>query len=101
MKYPTETARETFTINRRGAPEIVVYDNTPDGLSAAQACEVARRACDALEFVFWSDDRLCNWCFDFPAAGHWCSGLFHNNGCPDELDDFGPFRVSVGPLRRA
>ena len=63
--------------------DVTVYDNSEHGLDADEVQAVAEQAANSN--VSWSDDRLCHWMFDFKVCGHWCDGLFHNNGLPDEV----------------
>lgn len=64
--------------------DVTVYDNTEDGINEAIANEIAYVA--SRKPIYWSDDRLCHWIFDFKCCGHWCEGLFHNNGLPNEVE---------------
>jgi hypothetical protein len=31
------------------------------------------------QIIYWSDDRLCHWFFDFQFNGQWISSCFINN----------------------
>lgn len=73
--------------------DVIVHDRTADGIDHKTATIIATRA--AYEPIYWSDDRLCHWMFDFKCEGHWCAGLFHNNGLPDDVDEFNPLHISV------
>lgn len=64
--------------------DVTVYDNTEDGIDEDTVRKIAEHASEST--IWWSDDRLCNWMFDFKVRGHWCEGLFHNNGLPDEVE---------------
>ena len=70
-----------------------VYDNTNDGIGWVEGRQIAEKA--ARMPIYWSDDRLCHWMFDFQCFGHWVEGLFHNNGLPEDLDQFEPLHVNV------
>ena len=71
--FTYEGAREFF---------VEVYDNTEDGIDLETAKAIADHAKDAN--IYWSDYRLCHWMFDFRVGDHWCEGLFHNNGLPED-----------------
>ena len=73
--------------------DVIVYDNTTDGIDFKTATAIATKA--AYDPIYWSDDRMCHWMFDFKCEGHWCAGLFHNNGLPDDADEFNPLHVNV------
>jgi hypothetical protein len=71
---------------------IIVHDST-DSIDFKTAERIAHEA--AYRPIYWSDDRLCHWMFDFKCEGHWCAALFHNNGLDDELDEFNPLHIKV------
>lgn len=71
---------------------IVVHDST-DSIDFKTAAKIAYEA--ACRPIYWSDDRLCHWMFDFKCEEHWCTALFHNNGLADELDEFNPLHIKV------
>lgn len=73
--------------------DVIVYDNTADGITEKQALMIATKA--AYEPIYWSDDRCCHWMFDFKCEWHWCAALFHGNGLPDDVDEFNPLHVNV------
>lgn len=75
------------------AATVIVHDNTEEGITFEQAERIATVA--AYRPIYWSDDRMCHWMFDFKSEGHWCAALFHNNGLPDELNEFDPLHVNV------
>lgn len=83
--------KTTLTIGVTDNVRVVIHADIE--LDDDTALEIATMA--AQEPIFWSDDRLCHWMFDFKAAGHWVEGLFHNNGLPDELNEFNPLHVRV------
>ena len=63
--------------------DVTVYDNTEDGITEEDAEAIAEEATNTN--VYWSDDGLCHWMYDFKKCGHWGEGLFHNNGLPDDV----------------
>ena len=73
--------------------EVIVYDNTDDGIDDQTACRIAYEA--ANKPIYWSDDRLCHWMYDFKVDGHWCEGLFHNNGLDERLKQFEQLHINV------
>lgn len=75
--------------------DVIVYDNTEDGMSEDEFVEVARKAWECP--IFWSDDRLCHWLWDRDVTGEGrrFEGLFHGNGLPDGLNEFKPLHVNV------
>lgn len=72
---------------------VKIYDNTKNGLNDVEYLEIAREV--AQTPIFWSDDRLCHWFYDFKCSGHWIEGLFHNNGLADSENEFSPLHVNV------
>ena len=76
-----------------GTCKVKVYDDTNGGINDAELLEIAHEV--AITPIFWSDGRLCHWFYDFECAGHWVEGLFHNNGLPDEVDQWQPVHVRV------
>ena len=67
---------------------VVIGDVTQD--EANKIAEVA-----AYKPIYWSDDRMCHWMFDFKVGEHWCAALFNNNGLIDEPNEFRPLRIRV------
>lgn len=76
-----------------GDCKVTVYDNTDSGIDLRCLMDVAEQA--MCSKVYWSDDRLCHWMFDFSSCGHWCEGLFHNNGLPDEIDQWESLHINI------
>ena len=73
--------------------DVKVYDNTERGIDSQTACRIANEAVG--KDIYWSDDRLCHWMYDFECDGHWCEGLFHNNGLDDGIPEFNPLHINV------
>lgn len=79
--HVTEGKRGTYDVPFNDSEcFITVYDNTAAGIDAETAKAIAEHAWTST--IYWSDDRLCHWMFDFKVRGHWCEGLFPNNGRP-------------------
>lgn len=94
MKDKIKSARRVYSFkSTRRAPAVLVYDNTKQGISPAVASAAASKA--LRQRCFWSDDRLCNWAFDFKVKGHWAELLFHNNGVPENIPDFNPIHINI------
>jgi hypothetical protein len=60
---------------------VQVYDNSDAGLSNGDVNQIA--ACAATEPIFWSDDRLKHFMFDFEVNGHWCEMVNDNHPSAD------------------
>lgn len=73
--------------------DVIVYDNTKDGIDSHTACTIANEAIN--KNIYWSDDRVCHWMFDFQVDGHWCEGLFHNNGLDERIPEFSTLHINV------
>ena len=68
---------------------VIIHDNTEKGLTWEEGRVIANEA--ATKEIHWSDDRLCQWMYDFQAAGHWCAGLFPNNGLGEAWGGENPY----------
>lgn len=75
--------------------EVKIYDNTENGLCDFECTEIAQAAVQ--KPIYWSDDRVCHWMFDFKCAGYWCAGLFFGNGLEEVegVDQFAPLHINV------
>ena len=49
---------------------VMVHDNSKDGLSDEELRKIAEES--LRKPIYWSDDRLCYWMYDFNVWDHWC-----------------------------